>query len=312
MKKLIAFILSVVSVVITAFALVGCTNNETLEDGEFYTVTEAFEKGYLTREQVMSIAYYYNNGRKGNENVMSKNYTPLPMVPERLSKTTDQAMKDSFYSSEYWEQYKINHTKEEIWFNYFGTYGNTVASIVNVGNNLIEYNNWEEKIEDITLYYWNNQRILIWIKISNLKNEIGENGFYTVAEAYWLGYITREDLMSIAYYHNCGRSGNEEVMGEDYKPLPKTPEKLSVETEVAVKQSYFDGHLIDKDLDYLEKLLGKKLEINVNEYDGTYNGCVAVMMSDNYSGFLTIVQTIEIDGIKFYYGNSNEIKIWKK
>ena len=96
MKKLIAFILSVVSVVITAFALVGCTNNETLEDGEFYTVTQAYEKGYLTREQVMSIAYYYNNGRKGNENVMSKNYTPVPMVPERLSKTADQAMKNSF------------------------------------------------------------------------------------------------------------------------------------------------------------------------------------------------------------------------
>ena len=86
MKKLIAFILSVVSVVITAFALVGCTNNETLEDGEFYTVTQAYEKGYLTREQVMSIAYYNNNGCRGNEEIMVEDYQPLPKIPEELRK----------------------------------------------------------------------------------------------------------------------------------------------------------------------------------------------------------------------------------
>ena len=59
--------------------------------------------------------------------------------------------------------------------------------------------------------------------------------FYTLKEAYNGGLISKADLMSIAYYHNGGRQYNEEIMGEDFVPAPKTPEKLSPATENAIK-----------------------------------------------------------------------------
>lgn len=137
-----------------------------------------------------------------------------------------------------------------------------------------------------------------------------EGNFYTVTEAYEKGYLTREQVMSIAYYHNGGRSHNEEIMNEDYQPLPKLPEKLSEESEKIIKQSYFDRHWKDRDMNYLEELLGKKLEISIEEYDGTYGSCVAVMMSDNYSGTTGEVLAEEVVDIKIYYISGNRINIW--
>ena len=46
--------------------------------------------------------------------------------------------------------------------------------------------------------------------------------FYNLQEAYEGDMLTREELMSIAYYHNGGRQYNEEIMGEEYTPIPKS------------------------------------------------------------------------------------------
>ena len=54
--------------------------------------------------------------------------------------------------------------------------------------------------------------------------------FYSLQEAYEAGYLTKEEIMSIAYYHNGSRVYNEEIMSEEYTPIPKTPQELSEET----------------------------------------------------------------------------------
>ena len=48
-----------------------------------------------------------------------------------------------------------------------------------------------------------------------------EGAFYTLQGAYNAGYLTKEEIMSIAYYHNGGRLYNEEIMSEKYRPFPK-------------------------------------------------------------------------------------------
>lgn len=60
--------------------------------------------------------------------------------------------------------------------------------------------------------------------------ETGEGTFYTLQKAYDEGYLTKEEIMSIAYYHNGSRVHNEEIMSEEYTPIPKTPQELSEET----------------------------------------------------------------------------------
>lgn len=130
--------------------------------------------------------------------------------------------------------------------------------------------------------------------------------FYSIGEAYDNGWLTRENIMSIAYYHNGGRNNNEEIMSEDYKPLPKTPEVLSWETQYKIK--------IAGAKEYREKYNIKNAEANgfyIIEYCGTYGDCVAVMMKDVYSGGAEVVWTDSVAGVNLFYINGNSIKIWR-
>lgn len=129
---------------------------------------------------------------------------------------------------------------------------------------------------------------------------------YTLREAYELGLLTRDDLMSIAYYHNSGSTHNEEIMSESYKPATKTPEGLSAETELKIKSTAAT--------DYKEKYNIKDVEADgftITEYCGTYGDCVAIMMRDDYSGTSGVEWLDSIAGVNFYYNSGKTIKIWR-
>ena len=128
--------------------------------------------------------------------------------------------------------------------------------------------------------------------------------FYILQQAYDAGWLTQEDLKSIAYYHNGGINGNEEIMGEDYQPQPKTPEVLDKLTGRSIKQSYIDNFLTDKNA----KISG----INIEDYYGSYDNYITLMISDIYSGTTGDISWQTIDGVKFYYNSGNQVKIWRK
>ena len=130
-----------------------------------------------------------------------------------------------------------------------------------------------------------------------------EKKFYTVTEAYEEGLLTREQIMSIAYYHHEGTFSNEEIMGEDYTPLPLTPEELPAETVKALLQDH-----IDEDYPGTQYTVS---DFKIDSYYGTYNGCVAVMIGFVEGGFYASFTIEEIAGIKIGYGDSNCILIWK-
>ena len=66
----------------------------------------------------------------------------------------------------------------------------------------------------------------------------------TLAEAYEYALLTRDDLMSIAYYQNGGRTYNEDIMSKDYTPQPKNPETLDADLQRKIKETieYEDGY----------------------------------------------------------------------
>ena len=81
--------------------------------------------------------------------------------------------------------------------------------------------------------------------IEELKSKTTQGVFFSVREAYENGYITLEDVKSIAYYHNekyfdDGRVYNEQIMPEDYKPKPKTPEVLTKNMQRPIKQTLWE------------------------------------------------------------------------
>ena len=164
MKKVLALLLALVSIIGVSLSFGGCGK---LETGTFYTVSEAYENGFLTREQVMSIAYYYHEGYDStqcDEKIISEDFTPFPKSPETLNKKTDKAIKTSFYNSAYWAQYENKRTFDDIGYVYYGTYGNAVAVIVSAGIEGVSTVSWKEEVGDCIIHYRDEKRILVWVK----------------------------------------------------------------------------------------------------------------------------------------------------
>ena len=60
MKKLLAILLTLTT--LGCLGLSSCKKRQAI--GKFYTLQEAFDQGFLTENDLKSIAYYNNGGRK--------------------------------------------------------------------------------------------------------------------------------------------------------------------------------------------------------------------------------------------------------
>ena len=91
------------------------------------------------------------------------------------------------------------------------------------------------------------------------------------------------------------------------------PETLSAETQEALKQTYLDEFWKDEDVENFESAVDEKfnLQIEIKGYYGTFNDCIAVMMTDNNRGYITAIWAETVDDVKIYYNDGNRIMIWK-
>lgn len=142
--------------------------------------------------------------------------------------------------------------------------------------------------------------------LAGCKEKLPTGSFYTLQEAYEKGWLTKEDLMNIAYYHNGGCKYNEGIMSKIYEPVPKIPAKLSEDTERKIKSTAAKEyrevyHITDAVED----------GFTIVSYYGTYNTCVAVMLRNAYSGEAGSIWTDLIAGVNFYYSGGKTIKIWR-
>ncbi|MDE6868767.1 MAG: hypothetical protein K2J83_06485 [Clostridia bacterium] len=132
-----------------------------------------------------------------------------------------------------------------------------------------------------------------------------DGGFYSLQQAYDAGWITKEDLKSIAYYHNGGIEGNEEVMGADFDPQPKMPEAIDKMTELSIKQTYCNN--------LREESNAKPSGVTIERYYGSYNGCYAVVLDsiyiDHYANVVDEWRAVE--GIQIHYTDHFFMTIWK-
>ena len=129
--------------------------------------------------------------------------------------------------------------------------------------------------------------------------------FYSLKGAYEEGLLSYDDLMSIAYHHNGGRRCNETVMAEGYAPKPKDPQELDDETSSRIRNTA----AYDCREEY--EIKASADDFTIIEYCGTYNDCVAVMMTDKYFSYTEALEQDVIADIVFSYNNGNKILIWK-
>lgn len=153
--------------------------------------------------------------------------------------------------------------------------------------------------------------------------------FYTLQEAYDNGFLSSDDLLSIAYYHhsqsrypNNGVAFNVGLMGENYVPAEKSPSELRAEQNCAIRQTLINN---------LKKFSSSNSfaldDIVICAYYGTYNEGIAVRLLYKDGGDIILQDVMYEDtvaNIKFVYSEyteffrtvdynfNNTILIWKK
>ena len=90
----------------------------TEETGELVTLQEAYEKGYIDKQDLLSIAYY-NQGTNGNEELMGEGFIPDPMDPETLDEETEEEISNAIKEKTKYESI--------LSIRYLGTYNGYIA-----------------------------------------------------------------------------------------------------------------------------------------------------------------------------------------
>ena len=141
--------------------------------------------------------------------------------------------------------------------------------------------------------------------IRGWKNEV-KGAFYSLFEAYDNGWLTLEDIKSIAYYHHGGVGSNEEIMGEDFAPKEKIPAELSLEKQLELRWSEAYGVSSLDERHYYELN-----DFRLLKYYGTYGDCIAVLTTNVDWSYALPITTHTIGGVEITYGDTNFIKVYK-
>ena len=102
-----------------------------------------------------------------------------------------------------------------------------------------------------------------------------------------------------------GTRGNEAIMGEDYVPIPKDPQELSEETSWKICETSAYNYRQE-----YKNAEASADDFKIIRYHGTYGDCVAIMMTDKFTGYNDVLWTVVVADISIFYNNGNRIRIW--
>ena len=94
------------------------SGDESEEMGELITLQEAYEKGYIDKQDLLSIAYH-DRGTNGNEELMGEGFIPDPMDPETLDEETEEEISNAIKEKTKYENI--------LSIRYLGTYNGYIA-----------------------------------------------------------------------------------------------------------------------------------------------------------------------------------------
>ena len=117
--------LAALLLVISCAAFSACGKDWT--QGEILEISEAYELGYLDREDVMDIAYCFNDGNFGNEEFISDDYKPKRKNPDILTEDVEARIREAEIKNWEFENPDILRVK-----NYIGTYGDCIAVTMDI------------------------------------------------------------------------------------------------------------------------------------------------------------------------------------
>ena len=65
--------------------LTGCSINMTKDYGKFYKLEDAYNKGIITKDDLLTLAYINNNGNEYNEDIMNDYFKPIEIKENDLT-----------------------------------------------------------------------------------------------------------------------------------------------------------------------------------------------------------------------------------
>lgn len=244
-------------------------------NGSFTSLSDAYEKGWLSKEDVRDI-YHYHSTDTAIKNI----YTPSPIIP--LS--TEKAIK---IKQDYIKRYNVDDEDEKYFIieEYFGIYNNCIVMLIDCAHT---YATMEYEIE-IAGYEF------VFPVIREF--DVYRNGEFTSLEkAYEKGWVSKEDVRDIHYYYSTD-TGIKDI----YTPSPLVP--LTAEQELKIKQDYLDCRRKEVENTKNEGEYDNLTvdDVMLDKYFGTYNECSAILIDLNCD-ILTEGYTSEyVAGYRFDY-----------
>lgn len=153
-KRLLTALLAISFIITVVFGITACNNADKQADeppkeenpappesgekgeqspvGNFYTLQEAYNKGWFTQADLMNIAYYHYSALNWGAEYIPEGYNPAPKTPEVLGSETLTAIKQTYWDNNYKVNNPHNVSPDDIFIggDYYGTYNGCVAVTV--------------------------------------------------------------------------------------------------------------------------------------------------------------------------------------
>ena len=157
------------------FSFIACSRDKKEEEkikGEFYSLEEAYENGWLDIEDVKDIYYYHGEPflYAGGKNPPKPDFEPRPKTPEILSAKIEKAIKqtwlDEWIESDEW--YIENGKLSAVHIKYYGTYNGYVAIMMHDDYTASHDSVWRFFIEDYEFGFGSGRYdIYLWKETKN-------------------------------------------------------------------------------------------------------------------------------------------------
>jgi len=183
------------------------------KEGQIYELRNAYDQGLLTMENLRSVAYYIWGRELNLEshaglirpslNGIISAYRSAYVVPY-----FPEAVFTDIHIENYYGSYKYFETGAEVISLTPSIYNDHVAVMIN-SNYEVHFDEYrEETVAGTQFQYINSKKILLWkTNRDDWWNHRRHTGrFYELQEAYGLGILTEDDIRSIAYYHETGKT----------------------------------------------------------------------------------------------------------
>ena len=159
LRKFFSIVICLISIVLLLSA---CQNEvpenaenevpaENVNDGTLYTPEYAFEQGFVTAEDIRSMAYYYHGGREysAEDGYIDTDYIPIRKDPENIDEATVE---------------KIRETTAEYCADYCGTYNGYIAVRIQLSLPQIAVvpNDVPIEVDGVTIDQNPNSPLMLW------------------------------------------------------------------------------------------------------------------------------------------------------